>query len=133
MTQLIYIPTDAQTADDIGVTDEPADVHIYRTWNHRRYGAKLGIELAAPPWEGGDEAAFEACKEDFKELPWDATHRAFNKAGKEWEADFKHLNWVVEHMTEHGWDVTVGLDVAKEFEAEGFKFLPSHRDNEAEA
>ena len=130
MTDLIHIPANAQTADDVTMTDEPADVHIHRVWNHRRYGSKLGIDLAAPPWDGGDEDAFDVCKDDFKRLDWDATHRGWNDRGNEWEADFEVLNWVVEHMSDLGWDVTVHIDVATKFEDEDYRFLPAFRDEE---
>lgn len=124
-TELIHIPA---TEGEPSMTDEPADVHIHRTWAHPKFGLKLGIDLAAPPWEGGDEDAFEQCKADFKELEFSRFHATWNKAGEEWEADFKRLNAIIDHMTDEGWDVTVDLEVAKEFEAEGYTFLPDHRD-----
>ena len=121
MTDFIRVPSDGSEPE---MTDEPADVHIHRDWNHRRYGSKLGIELPAP-WD--DDGV---CKDHFKELPWENTHRAWNDRGEEWEADFEALNWVVEHMNDGGWDVTVALDVAKKFEDEDYVFLPNHRDED---
>ena len=123
MTTFIHIPSDAETDDDVFATEDAAAVNIYRYYGHARYGDKLGIELPAP-WDDDGEA-----KDHFKELDWDLTHRSWNDRGKEWEADFKQLNAVIEHMNDGGYAVTVALDLAKKFEKAGFRFLPKLRDD----
>lgn len=116
---LILIPKGGQT--EPSMTDTEAGVHIKRVWSHPKYGRKLGIDLP-PLWEDED------AKEHFKNgLSYDAYHRRWNKPAGEWAADLKALNLVIDVMTDAGYDVTVPVEVAREYEEAGYIFLPKFR------
>ena len=117
----LHIPSDAETDDDVSIVDDPEDVNVDCVWEDDKYGDKITVELPAP-WEDDGEA-----KGHFKKLDWDLTHRGWRADEDAWEADFEHLNTVIVHMLDGGYDVTVDHDVAVEFEDGGFRFLPHLR------
>lgn len=118
MAQNIRIPAGG---GDVELINKNAAVHVVRTWAHAKYGYKLGIELPVP-WEDAD------AKEAFKDgLAWEETHRSWNDTAEEWEADLDALNQVVAVMTDAGYDVTVPVTVASEFQRHGNSFLPGRR------
>lgn len=101
-------------------TTDDADIHVSRVWQNKYY-KKIGVKTPAP-WEDNGEA-----NETMKELDYDRTHRKWNGDADEWEVDLEYLNDVVEHFNGAGYDVTVPVEVAREFESEGYTFLPEKR------
>lgn len=114
----IMVPADGSEPQP---TEESSTIHISRAWNHAYYGSKVGI-VTPGPWEDDGKA-----NETVKALDYDYTHRQWNEEEDEWEADLDKLNRLVNHFNDAGYDVTVNVAVAREFESEFGEFLPEKR------
>lgn len=106
-----------------GAVSEEAEVHIEGFFGGQPGLGRRSFLVEIPaPWD--DDGA---AKETMMELP-ENTGRQWEPRADAWKVERKYLNRVIRHFTENGYNVTVDLETAKQWESETDRtFLPDER------